>query len=268
MMIPAARQQKILSWLMQEGHLSTVDLQTRLDVSPMTVWRDLKILEQGGIVRRVRGGAEYVPSELESKQQNSLVTFPRHQVLPQPINDLHKQAIGRYVAQEILAAGDDIILEGGTTVANMIPFIDKPNITMLTNGLNTLALAQVSGTLETVLCCGGVLNQNTQSFIGPRAERFFYSYHVDKAFVSAYGYISGEGFFDPNPLYDSMKKTICSRARLTILLLDSSKFGRSGLARVLDFGDINMMVTDWDAPDDIVQEIQKSGVDLRIAPKP
>jgi DeoR/GlpR family transcriptional regulator of sugar metabolism len=201
-------------------------------------------------------------------EEEFVISYPQHNGLHTPITDPHKQAIGRYVAQEIIAPGDDIILEGGTTVASMIPFIDKPNITLLTNGLNTLALAQVSGTIETVLCCGGVLNQNTQCFIGPRAEKFFYSYLVDKVFVSAHGYISKEGFFDLNPLYDSMKKTICSRAQMTILLLDSKKFTRTGLAKVLDFNEVHIMVTDWDAPNEIVEEIRSAGVDIRIVPKP
>ena len=139
---------------------------------------------------------------------------------------------------------------------------------MLTNGLNTLALAQVSGTIETVLCCGGVLNQVTQTFIGPNAERFFYSYHVDKVFISAYGYSSGEGFSDPNPLYDSMKKTICSRGRVTIMLFDSSKFGRTGLTKVFETSEVDIMVTDWDAPADMVDEIRALGVDVRVVPKP
>lgn len=267
-MIPAARQQKILNWLVQEGHLSTSDLQKRLNVSPMTVWRDLKILEESGVVKRVRGGVEMVGSEVVTDLGQKDLHFSQSQTLPKPISDSRREAIGRYVAREFISPGDDIILEGGTTVAGIIPFIEAPNVTMLTNGLNTLALAQAASTIETVMCCGGVLNQVTQTFIGPRAERFFYSYHVDKVFISAYGYISGEGFIDPNPLYDSMKKTICSRARLTIMLLDSSKFGRTGLTRVFETSDVNIMVTDWEAPLDMVQEIRSQGVDIRVVPRP
>lgn len=265
-MIPAARQQKILSWLMQEGHLSTTDLQIRLNVSPMTIWRDLKILEAGGVVRRVRGGIEYISSDSEKFSDNSFIP-PQLQCLPQLVTDPHKLAIGRYIASEIIEPGDDILLEGGTTIAAMIPFIDKPQITMLTNGLNTLAYAQATSTIETILCCGGVLNQNTKCFIGPRAERFFYSYHVDKVFVSAYSYIRGEGFFDPSPLYDSMKRTLCSRARKIILLMDSSKFEKPGLVKVLGLDEVNIMVTDSDAPKEIVKEIRAAGIDVRIAPK-
>jgi DeoR family fructose operon transcriptional repressor len=267
-MIPAARQQKILRWLMQEGHLSTNELETRLNVSPMTIWRDLKILEESGMLRRVRGGIEYVHTEAELNSEAApLMHLPQKQSLPLALVNPHKLAIGRYVADEIISASDDIILEGGTTVAAMIPFIDKPDITMLTNGLNTLAFAQISSSIETVMCCGGVLNQNTYCFIGPHAERFFYSYHVDKVFVSAHTYIPGEGFFDLSPLYDSMKRTICSRARTTILLLDSNKFGLAGLVRVLELDEVDLMVTDWEAPPQIINEIRAAGVEVRVAPK-
>lgn len=266
-MLPAARQQKILGWLIQERHLSTADLQKRLNISPMTVWRDLKILAEGGLVQRVHGGVEFVHQEIGDTGDGAAVAILSTQGLPKPIVDVRKQAIGCFAAREILKPGDDIILEGGTSVASIIPYIDQPNITMLTNGLNTLALAQVTGTIENVLFCGGLLNQNNECFIGPQAERFFYSYHVDKVFVSAYAYIAGDGFFDPNPLYDSMKRTLCSRSQKTILLLDSNKLARTGFTKVLDFNDVDIMVTDWEAPAEIVEEIRSEGVDVRVAPK-
>ena len=122
-MIPAARQQKIINWLMQEGHLSSSDLQKRLDVSPMTIWRDLKILEDGGVVKRVRGGVEYQGSEDSQKLEPYLVNYSHGQTLPKPITDPHREAIGRYVARELIWPGDDIILEGGTTVSSLIPFV-------------------------------------------------------------------------------------------------------------------------------------------------
>jgi DeoR/GlpR family transcriptional regulator of sugar metabolism len=73
------------------------------------------------------------------------------------LQDPRRIVLGKYIAKEIIRSGDDLILEGGSTVATVIPYIDASNITVITNGLNTLALAQVYDTVQTVLCCGGVL---------------------------------------------------------------------------------------------------------------
>lgn len=264
-MVQAARHQKILHWLMQEGYISTADLVSRLNASPMTIWRDLKELEENGLLKRVHGGAEYIPIHNDKNMFDKVSVLPDVVSLPTESQDPRKMAIGKYTARILIDDGDTIILEGGSTVTNIIPFIERTDITGLTNGLNSLIMAQISSTIDVLLCCGGVLNQRTRTFIGPKAEKFFQDYQVNKVFVSAYGHIPEEGFFDPTPLYDSMKRTMCSRADQTILLLDSQKLYRRGLAKVLEYQDIDIMVTDSDAPAHILRQLKSVGIEVHVA---
>jgi len=146
----------------------------------------------------------------------------------------------------------------------VIPFIDAANITVITNGLNTVALAQVYDTVQTVLCCGGVLNQPNAIFIGPQAENFFHSYRVDRALISASGLTLKEGLVDPSPIYDSMKRVMCRSARQKIAMLDSTKIGKSALSQVMSINEIDILVTNHDADPIIVSGLTDKGVDVRL----
>ena len=265
-MIPAARQNQIISWLEQEGYIATADLVDRLQVSQMTVWRDLQELERDGRLRRVYGGAEY--KQQDDGEAEHIPVDPRSLPeisFPDTFKIKRKIAIGQHTARHLIQDQQALILEGGSTVANLIPHIKAQGITALTNGLYTLMLCQSLGTIPNVLCCGGVLNQDTQTFIGPRAEAFFRNYRVDTVFISAYGYIPGEGFFDPTPLYDSMKRTICSRAKQTIMLLESVKLNRRAFTHVLHEHEVDLLVIDGEAHPDDLKAIREQGVEIQIA---
>lgn len=265
-MLQIERQNELLQWLHQKGFLSTLDVAEHFGVSQMTVWRDVKELEDQGLVTRVHGGLALPDWELGSEagldldqiQKDWLFTFPVG------MQDPRRLALGEYVATQIIHPGDDLILEGGSTVACVIPFLTAENITVITNGLNTLALAQVLDTVQTVLCCGGVLNQPNAIFIGPQAENFFHSYRVDRALISASGLTLKDGLVDPSPIYDSMKRVMCRSARQRIAMLDSTKIGKSALSRVMGITEIDVLVTNQDADPSVIMALREKNVDVRL----
>ena len=268
-MLQMERQNQLLQWLQHRGFLSTVEAARHFGVSQMTIWRDIETLEEQGLAKRVHGGLAIPDWELGT--QDELVdtgaseaqrTYP----FPAGLQDPRRIALGRYVAREIIQPGDDLILEGGSTVASLIPYLDAPNLTAITNGLNTLILAQVYDTIQTVLCCGGVLNQPNAIFIGPQAENFFHAYRVDRALVSAAGLTLKDGLVDPSPIYDSMKRVMCRSARERIVMIDSTKIGKSALSRVMALSEIDILVTNSDADPEIVQALDEMGVDVRLVP--
>lgn len=265
-MLQIERQNQLLHWLQQRGFLSTVEVAKHYGVSQMTIWRDIETLEEEGLVQRVHGGVA-VP-EWELGGEAGLSSGGQHSKhgyeFPAGLQDPRKIALGMYVAEEIIRAGDDLILEGGSTVACVIPYLDGANITAITNGLNTLTLAQVYDTIQTVLCCGGVLNQPNAIFIGPQAENFFHSYRVDRALVSAAGLTLKDGLVDPSPIYDSMKRVMCRSARERIAMIDSTKIGKAALSRVMGVNEIDILVTNKDANPGIIQALVEQGLDVRL----
>ncbi|MEA3326710.1 MAG: DeoR/GlpR family DNA-binding transcription regulator [Chloroflexota bacterium] len=174
-MLQIERQNQLLQWLHQKRFLQTLEVAKYFNVSQMTVWRDVKLLEDHGLVKRVHGGIALPEWELGSEvsNQNLLINEPPTYTFPQSLQDPRNIALGKYVANEIIQTGDDLILEGGSTVAAVISYLEAKNVTLITKGLNTITLARVYTTVQTVLCCGGVLNQPNAIFIGPQAENFF-----------------------------------------------------------------------------------------------
>ena len=265
-MLQIERQNELLQWLHQKGFLTTLDIAGHFNVSQMTVWRDIESLEEQGLVKRVHGGLALPDWELgceagiESVKINHQITY----TFPPGLQDPRRLALGKYVAAEMIHSGDDLILEGGSTVACVIPFLEAENLTIITNGLNTLTLAQVQDTVQTILCCGGVLNQPNAIFIGPQAENFFHSYRVDRALISASGLTLKDGLVDPSPIYDSMKRVMCRSARQRIAMLDSTKVGKSALSRVMGLTEFDVLVTNQDADPGIIQALIDKGLDVRL----
>jgi DeoR family transcriptional regulator, fructose operon transcriptional repressor len=257
-MLREKRQAQILDILKQDRLVTILDLSRRLEASYMTVWRDLEDLEERGQLRRVRGGA-VLPEH----------SLPGWQSFPWPDGtdeiSLRKQAIGRFAARELVSQGDTLTLEAGTTTSSMVPFLDQPDLTVLTNGLITSALAYSTGHGNlTWMCSGGILI-DTGAFTGPQAEEFFLKFRVKKAFVGAKGLSLEDGFTDPTPLYTNLKTVMKRMTETLIVLLDSSKFGVRSLVRVLALQEVNILVTDAGAPSKMVAELRERGIDVRIA---
>jgi DeoR/GlpR family transcriptional regulator of sugar metabolism len=264
-MIRLERQNQLLHWLQESGFLSTIEIARHFEISQMTVWRDIETLEAHQLVKRVHGGVALPDWELGKNLENGpSMDQSKAFHFPEGLQDPRRIALGKYVAQELIQAGDDLILEGGSTVACVIPYLEKPNLTVITNGVNTLALAQVYDTVQTLLCCGGVLNQPNAIFIGPQAENFFHAYRVDRALISAAGLTLKDGLVDPSPIYDSMKRVMCRSARQRIAVIDSLKIGRSALSRVMGLSEIDLLVTNKDADPGMVQSLQDIGLDVRL----
>ena len=265
-MLQIERQNQLLQWLHQKGILSTLEVAKYFGVSQMTVWRDVKLLKDQGLVKRVHGGIALPEWELGSEvgNQSAVISEPPTYNFPQSLQDPRSIALGKYVANEIIQTGDDLILEGGSTVAAVIPYLQAENLTIITNGLNTITLAQVYDTVQTVLCCGGVLNQPNAIFIGPQAENFFHAYRADRTIISAFGLTLKDGLVDPSPIYDSMKRVMCRSARQRIAMLDSYKVGRSALSKVMGITEIDILVTNHDADPDIVNQLRDRGLDVRL----
>lgn len=257
-MLKEQRHQILLAQLQKERTLTIAQASLELNVSYMTIWRDLVELENKGLLRRVRGGAICAPPESPKAPY-----FPNFDPRNDPHYE-HKQAIGRYAATHLIDDGDSLIIEAGTTATAIVPALRRSNLTLLTNGLVTAYLASQHLPQNSVLCSGGILI-NTGAFIGPQAEAFFTHLRVKKAFFGAAGVTPQDGFTDPIPLYSNLKRAMKANAEQIIMLVDSSKLGVRSLVQVMPLNEVHILVTDADANPAIVDELRRCGLDVRLA---
>lgn len=248
------RRREIANRIYQDGTVSSEELAAEFNVSPMTIWRDLKALEDKAIIQRVHGGA----AALDNATIEPVYTNK------QSINRRQKERIAQYACQHFVKEGEVIVLEAGTTAMAMVKHLQYAHLTIITNGLGTLnALANVQPTIEAI-CCGGILRDVGKTFVGPHAVQFFEGIRTHKVFLSATGITIEDGISDPNMLEIQVKRAMASRADSVILLLDSSKFGVRSLQTILPIDHISAIVTDAEPDTRYVDWLHEHGVDLHV----
>lgn len=250
------RRRAILTALESEPReLTIAELSAEFEVSDMTIRRDLDSLMADGRVQRTHGGAVL---------SHAAGVEPRY-AAKQKVNAALKTRIARYAAEELVADGDVIILEGGTTVTAMAQYLrGKEGLTVLTNGLYTVHELRHLLPGATVMSTGGILRDVSFTFVGPAVEEFLEGFHARRLFVSATGLTLERGYTDPNPLEAQVRKAMAASADETVALIDSTKFGVVSVVSVAPVGDVATLVTDLGAPQGMVSAIRDRGVDVRL----
>jgi DeoR/GlpR family transcriptional regulator of sugar metabolism len=249
-MLPAERLKAVLADIISRGSGSISELSEKYNVSEMTIRRDLTTLEEQGYIQRTHGGAVNVgTSPIE----------PLHE-MKKGKNVPQKESIARLAAERFIQDGDVIIVEGGTTIAAMLPHLSRfHSLTIVTNSLYTVNTLKQHATDHTIIMSGGMLRGVSFTLVGPLAERTFQDFNANKVFLSAVGWTAEVGYSDPGMLDSQVKKAMIQAAAQIIMLLDSSKFGVTSLTTFLGPFEANVLITDKGAPAESLSQIQDHG---------
>ncbi|MFZ5816498.1 MAG: DeoR/GlpR family DNA-binding transcription regulator [Bacillota bacterium] len=258
--IAAARRLQISQIVAQEGQVRVADLVERFQVSDETIRRDLAELEAQGLVERNYGGAV-----LKSRNGVGPLLPPLEE--RQTTHQAEKEQIGRLGAG-LVRPGNVVILDAGSTTRQVARFLTTiPRLTVITNDL---AIADEMRTAEDirVLVTGGYLKPRSRSLIGPEAVSFLQRYHADILFLGASGISLDRGLTASDMFEAEVKTTMLRAARLAVLAVDHSKFGRTHLASFAPVSGVNTIITDGAAPADMVAALRGMGVEVLLAAEP
>lgn len=222
------------------------------DVSEMTIRRDLEALEQDGLIIRVHGGAKSI------KSINLLVedVFSKRSA----VNIEKKQAIGEKAAGYIVAE-NSIYLDSGSTTMALAQRIPDKRLLISTSGLN-IALELIKLQNSTINIIGGELNKSSISMAGPQAVGSIANLNIDIAFIAATAF-SMDGGFTCGTVYDSeLKHRVLKKARRRIVLMDSTKVGKTMPYTFAWPEEIDMLITDEELPTEIREYLQNRGVEV------
>lgn len=252
--VPAERRKIIVDLIEKHNSLSVGELCERFDVSDMTIRRDLKILNNEGLIERVHGGA--VARRGRSYE-------PPYRIRESE-NKEYKNAIAREAAK-LVVEGDSLALDVGTTTLSLAKnLVEVPNLTVITSSLYIANILSETPNMRLIVT-GGILRENEKSMVGHIAERTFSDFHVDKAFIGIAGVNRENGLTEYN-LEDAMvKKAILANSEINIFLVDSTKLGRTVFSQVAPLSVADIIVTDWNASKSIVDELTDYGVEVIIA---
>jgi len=228
------RQQRILELLEESDSVVTATLPDLLEVTPMTVWRDLRHLEDKGLIRRLRGRVVRKQEGTEEPDFHS----KRAQ------NQEAKDRIAAWAVSSLIEEGDCVALDGGTTVAAMSRQLLPPRVTIVTNSVNTAQLFQHHASRPSVYCCGGFLREASGTFIGPEALKFFTRRRFKRYFLSATGVDADQGVTDLTLEDNEVKQAMAANSGEVVLLADRSKLGVVSHMQAFPWRRIHTFVTD------------------------
>jgi DeoR/GlpR family transcriptional regulator of sugar metabolism len=257
--LKSERQDSILKEVLRRGPVSIGDLAAFLQVSEITVRRDLDELHANGSLERVRGGARPLsPRDPEPPIVTRLLSQANE-----------KQAIGQ-AAVELISDGDVIALESGSTTLEFARAIARHswhNLQVVTNGhLISEILMRVPGVQ--LVCIGGYFKPEEMCTFGVLAEDMLSRMRFNKLFIGCRG-IDPEGGITTDLQSETEVFTVRAMAAAAdqlIILADHTKFGHKFLLRALSIAKVDIVITDPLTPAPILDKLRKQDTQVIIVP--
>lgn len=251
------RLNQLIALLQTMDGSSVKDLANLLEVSEMTIRRDLKLLTQNQVVKNVSGAAIYNP-------QNQLQKFDEDYELihADKVHNEEKDRIGRCAAG-LIEPEDTIIIDTGSTTEKMVPYIkNDKKLTVIC--YNTNILADLLKKNLSLVFAGGYFHSNTQMFESEEGIALIRRVRAKKAFISAAGIHDHLGVTCANHYEIAMKQAAISSSSQKILLADSSKFDMVKSAYFTDLSTFQTIITDTDLSADWQNRINNSNIELMM----
>ncbi|MEZ0255912.1 MAG: DeoR/GlpR family DNA-binding transcription regulator [Chthoniobacter sp.] len=251
------RRSQIADLVRDRGSMRVIELAELFDVSEVTIRNDLVQLEKDGELVRDRGGA--VPGVAPRQITSLLAVEQRSHLQPD-----QKRRVAR-AAAALVKPGDTIIMDAGTTVVEMVPYLaDITPLTVVTNALNVV-LEVASKTDARIIVLGGTFSREASSTIGSIAERMLGDLVVQKAFLGTQAFDIENGLTDTTLEIAEVKRAMIRAARRTVLLTDSTKLGRSGFIKVAPLTAMHTIICDEALPVEVRSALEQLGVEVTIA---
>ena len=258
--LPAeVRQHDMHLLLEQQGFVRVRDLSRRFGVSTVTVRHDLQQLEEQHLARRVHGGA--MPVGRTARVERSFEEVATEQAL-------QKAEIAR-AAADLVSSGESILIDVGTTTTavaqELIARTDLNDLTVFTSGI-TIALAlEAAHPRFSIVVTGGTLRPKQHSLVDPLAGAMLASLRVDTVFLGCNGVDTEAGVTNINLPEAAIKRSMIDAAARCVVVADATKLGAQALAPVCQLDEVDVLVTDSDAPEGFVTTAKSRGVDVIVA---
>ena len=245
------RHAQLIGLLKKRGYCSVVEMSQLLNVSPMTIRRDLHMLHEKQIAEVTHGGARFSAS----KRIEPDFDIRTHEHLAE------KQAIGKLAVERFIEEGDVIGIDSGSTTLEIVRNLPNIPLTIVTHSL-AAANVVAQNRRYSLIMLGGVLQHEANCLCGPQAIAALDTLYINKLFLSISGLHPPDGL-SCNILPDAeVKQALISSSRQIILCMDSSKIGRAYLARFATLNAIDTLITDNGISDESREVIEQQQIQI------
>lgn len=248
-----SRQGSILERLESSERVTVAELAELFAVSEMTVRRDLEALERSGAIDRVHGGA--VRTQSRSYEPPFSVRLLRR-------GEAKRRIAAR--AAELLAPGEAIILDAGTTTLELARVLHGQQLRVMAMSLHIASVLADAPEIS-LMICGGLVRPGELSLNGDGAEATFRDLFFDTYFMTVGGLDALSGASEYNANDAVIKRAAHRSARRRIVVSDGSKVGVTAFSRVCDIAGVDTLVTDSSAPVSSLDRLRQAGVEVLLA---
>ncbi|ADY53685.1 transcriptional regulator, DeoR family [Pseudopedobacter saltans DSM 12145] len=250
----AERHKYILNTLQKEGFIRVIDVAKKLDVTTVTIRKDLKTLEEKGLLYRTHGSAS--PINPHASDRN--VKEKEKERIKE------KQLIG-ISASKLIEENDSIIINSGSTICAFAEqIVPKERLTVVTSSIKATTILSENEAIN-ISQLGGTFRRSSMSVIGSYTLSFLENITCSKVFLGVDGVDLDFGVTTSNIEEAELNKAMMNISLKTIVLCDSSKFGRKGFGKICNLDKIDIIITDEGISPSIQKLIEEQGVEVIIA---
>lgn len=243
-----------MSALLKKGTVQVTELAEALGVSSVTVRKDLTELEKSNKLYRSHGRAILLNPFANNRSVNE-----KEKLAPEQKNNIGHEAA------KLINADDSICIGSGTTVhalaRNIVPL---HRLTVVSASLQASEILAQNENID-IIQLGGQLRHSSLSVVGKYSGMMLRDCSFSKFFIGVDGIDFDFGFSTTDLREAELNRLMMKAAQKTIVLADSSKFGRRGFAKIGDLDEIDLIITDGDINPKDVKRIHDLGIDLIIA---
>jgi DeoR family fructose operon transcriptional repressor len=257
-MLAEERRSRILARLKIDGFVSISELAQQIDVSPVTIRRDIDALDRAGLVQKLHGGAKSTMAL--STDEPGFALKRRHQYK-------EKQAIGREAAA-MVAPGMAVGVSAGTTTWALAQMLTQvPDLTVVTNSIPVATIFYESPNYESshVILTGGSRTRS-DALVGPVSVSSLELLHLDLLFLGVHGIDAHAGFTTPNLIEAETNRAFIRAARRLVVVADSSKLGVIGVSTMAPLDRAACLIMDDGVNPEDQALLQERVGELRLVP--
>jgi len=250
----ANRHRTIISAVELQGTVRVSELAKLLDVTEMTIRRDLSQLEREGLVKRVHGGGISIRGR----------SYEPTLALRNTVHVEQKRRIAQQAAR-LVVEGDFIALDVGSTTYELARCLSaRRNLTIITPSL-LIATVLANHPDIRLIVPGGIVRIGETSMIGELSQRALEMFHTDRLFLGVGGIDAGAGLTEYNWDDTLVKQAMLKTAKQVIAVADASKFDRIATLEIAPLEVMDILVTDQPPPPALSEALERAHVNVILA---
>ncbi len=243
------REKTIVRLLAEEPLLTVAELSERLGVSVVTTRSDMDTLAEKGYLVRIRGGA--------------LPAFHPDIIARQQTRIEEKRRIAK-AAAEYVSDGDSVMIESGTTTAMIARYLlGKKDLKLVTDSTLILPFVRANPMISLAFV-GGTFRPATESMVGPVTIAELSQFHVNTAFIGSDGISCEHGLTTNFVDAAEVSRTMARHCDRTVLVADSTKFGKRGFIQVMSLSEVDVLITDDGISAEMREQLETCEVQVTV----